>query len=452
MSNKPLLLSVMLMVCLAGPGWHARSLAQDEDLRRTPVVRAVEQASPAVVNIQASKVYEREVNPFGGFLGGNDFFSPFFKDIFPSQKRQYEAKSLGSGVIIDGGQGLVLTNAHVITGAANISVRLLDGRRFEAELAGSDPDFDLALLKLDVTEPLPEVSKGHSNDLLIGEPIIAIGNPFGFRHTVTTGVISALDRAVETKTGTYTGFIQTDAAINPGNSGGPLLNIYGKLIGINTAIYAKAQGIGFAIPIDKAERVIQEIMDYGRVKRVWLGLTGQDVDQRIARYFGLNDLSGMLIAEVFAGTPAEQSGLQQGDVLLRLDGVLVKDKGHYLQLIRNMTRGQRIEVAIWRNGEPKTLAVTPEAFSRDRVLDLARQRWGFAFREGRDFLAVTRVQPGSPADTLGLQPGDRIYQIAGRRMKAEDDFVEAFIRARMLKSVMLYVARDDQGYHVRLRM
>ncbi|MCF8104954.1 MAG: trypsin-like peptidase domain-containing protein [Desulfohalobiaceae bacterium] len=423
---------------------------EHEDLRRTPVVRAVEQVSPAVVNIQASKVYEREVNPFSGFFRNEEF--PFFQDIFPSRKRRYEAKSLGSGVIIDGSKGLVLTNAHVITGASNISVRLLDGRRFEAELAGSDPDFDLALLELDIREKLPEVERGTSNDLLIGEPIIAIGNPFGFRHTVTTGVISALDRTVEGDSGTFTGFIQTDAAINPGNSGGPLLNIYGKLIGINTAIYAKAQGIGFAIPIDKAESVIQELVDYGRVKPVWLGISGQDIDQRIARYFGLETLSGMLITEVFPDTPASRAGLTQGDILLSLSGVRIKDKAHYLRLIRNMTRNRKAELVVLRDSDKRNISIKPEEFERERILELARKRWGFKVKEGGESLAVTRVIPKSPADSLGLRPGDRIFKIAGQRMKTNEDFLEAFTRYRLLNSLMMYVARGGQGYHVRLRM
>ena len=421
-----------------------------KDLRRTPVVRAVERVSPAVVNIQASKVYEREVSPFGGFFRDEDF--PFFQDIFPSRKRRYEAKSLGSGVIIDGSKGLVLTNAHVITGASNIWVRLLDGRRFEAELAGSDPDFDLALLELDVREKLPEVEQGTSHDLLIGEPIIAIGNPYGFRHTVTTGVISALDRTIEGDSGTFTGFIQTDAAINPGNSGGPLLNIYGELIGINTAIYAKAQGIGFAIPIDKAESVIQELVDYGRVKPVWLGISGQDIDQRIARYFGLETSNGILVTEVFPDTPARRAGLEQGDILLSLSGVQIKDKAHYLRLIRNMTRNRNIELVVVRDNEQKEIAITPEEFSLELIIDLAKKRWGFSVKEARESLEVVRVFSRSPADSLGLRPGDRIFKIAGQRMKSQEDFVEAFTRYRMLNSVMMYVARGDRGYHVRLRM
>ncbi|MCF8037896.1 MAG: trypsin-like peptidase domain-containing protein [Desulfohalobiaceae bacterium] len=421
-----------------------------KDLRRTPVVRAVERVSPAVVNIQASKVYEREVSPFGGFFRDEGF--PFFQDIFPSRKRRYEAKSLGSGVIIDGSKGLVLTNAHVITGASNIWVRLLDGRRFEAELAGSDPDFDLALLELDVREKLPEVEQGTSHDLLIGEPIIAIGNPYGFRHTVTTGVISALDRTIEGDNGTFTGFIQTDAAINPGNSGGPLLNIYGELIGINTAIYAKAQGIGFAIPIDKAESVIQELVDYGRVKPVWLGISGQDIDQRIARYFGLETLNGILVTEVFPNTPARRAGLEQGDILLSLSGIRIKDKAHYLRLIRNMTRNRNIELVVVRDNEQKEIAITPEEFSRELIIDLAKKRWGFSVKEARESLEVVRVLSRSPADSLGLRPGDRIFKIAGQRMKSQEDFVEAFTRYRMLNSVMMYVARGDRGYHVRLRM
>ncbi len=197
--------------------------------------------------------------------------------------------SLGSGVIIDGEKGLILTNAHVIQKAGTIKVVLQDEREFEARIVGADPDSDLAVLKIDSKDRLPAIKMGNSDDLMIGETVIAIGNPFGFSHTVTTGVISAINRSIRAQDRVYHDFIQIDASINPGNSGGPLLNINGDLIGINTAIYAKAQGIGFAIPIGKARKIISDLIQYGEVIHAWIGITVQNMDETLNRYL---DCSG----------------------------------------------------------------------------------------------------------------------------------------------------------------
>jgi len=442
----------VLTGCLCFMAWLPAlsfAAAAGQDLRMTPVVRAVQDASPAVVNIKASKMVQRNSSPFQGLF--NDF-NPFFRDIFPSQPRQYVSRSLGSGVVIDGQKRFVLTNAHVISGASNIQVRLLDGREFEAELVGSEPDFDLALLKLSGGGSLPDANTGSSDDLLIGESVIAIGNPYGFSHTVTTGVISALNRTIETKHGTYMGFVQTDAAINPGNSGGPLLNIYGRVIGINTAIYAKAQGIGFAIPIDKAKRVVEELVSYGKVHPVWLGVSGQNVDQRIAGYFGLDKVSGMLVTEVYEDTPAAEKGLRPGDVLISIGGTDIQDKEHYQRLIRNWTQKAQLEIVYLRDGKIRNLTMAPDVFDPDLALQLARERWGLAVREGGESLVVQEVAPDTPAESLGLQRGDQIYKIAGRSTKTRDDFMQSFMRYRMQSSVLLLVVRQGQGYYVHLRM
>jgi S1-C subfamily serine protease len=425
---------------------------QAQDLRRTPVVRAVQEASPAVVNIKAAKRVEREASPFSSLLRRD--LPPFFQDILPRRKHELVRRSLGSGVIIDGGKRFVLTNAHVITGASEITVRLLDGRSFSAELVGSDPDFDLALLKLSGKQSLPEVKLGSSDDLLIGEPVVAIGNPYGFSHTVTTGVISALKRTVETKRGTYMGFIQTDAAVNPGNSGGPLLNILGEVIGITTAIYAKAQGIGFAIPIDKAKRVVEELMRFGTVRSVWLGLSGQNVDQRMASYFGLQEARGMLVTRVHEASPAASAGISSGDVVLALKDIAVQDKEHYLRLLRNVAPKEEVTLKLWRDGEHKRIALRPARFDQATALGLARNRWGVGV-SGPDAdkgVVVSRVVPGTPADQLGLREGDRILKVAGLTMRKKEDFARAFIRFRMQNSLILLVARGERGYYVRLRL
>ncbi|HBE94754.1 MAG TPA: hypothetical protein DDW80_04835, partial [Desulfovibrio sp.] len=267
--------------------------AQSEDLRRTPVVRAVQAVGPAVVNITSSRLVQSVPTPFGGQFSG-PLFERFLRDFgleVPAQK----AQSLGSGVLIDGRRGFVLTNAHVIEGASEIAVRLQDGRELAAKVRGADPDLDLAVLQVDPAGGLPQAEMGDSSTLFIGETVIAIGNPYGYTNTVTTGVVSAVGRSVGTDEEILTDLIQTDAAINPGNSGGPLLNLLGQVIGINTAIQADAQGIGFAIPVNKAKRVLDELINVGHVTPVWLGLFGQDLDQPTAGYLGLKSPRGVLV-------------------------------------------------------------------------------------------------------------------------------------------------------------
>ncbi|MFP4071682.1 MAG: trypsin-like peptidase domain-containing protein [Desulfovibrionales bacterium] len=446
----PLLLALWVC-CLLFP---LRTGNAQEDLRRTPVVRAVQAVAPSVVNIQTRKVVERSNDPFGQFFSRrDDVFSPFLREFFgPGTSRRHIQQSLGSGVIIDREQSFVLTNAHVIAGASEISVRLLDGREFPAELVGSDPDFDLALLRLESGQPLPHVELGDSDGLLIGETVIAIGNPFGFSHTVTTGVVSATSRTIETKHGLFTDFIQTDAAINPGNSGGPLLDITGRLVGINTAIFAEAQGIGFAIPINKAKRVIDELVSHGRVQPVWLGVSGQDVDQRIASYLGLPAVSGMLVNEVFPSTPARDAGIRPGDVIQTVNGYSIKDKTHYLDILRNYTRGREVELGILRQGEHVAISIRPQSLTADIARQLAADRWGLQVQDsgpGRG-LAIVSVRPGGPAAVLGIQEGDRLINVAGMDLATVDDFVSAFSRNRMHSSVIVLVARGGRGFYLRL--
>jgi serine protease Do len=266
-------LAIAFVCCAASA--HAEG---DPFLRRTTTVRVVERTGPAVVSVTTEK-RAPEANPFRPFAG-DPFFDRFFQDFFEPRLPQAE-QSLGSGVLIDA-QRHVLTNEHVVTRAERIRVSLADGREFGAKLIGADPNNDIAVLEVETQEKLPWIEPGSSADLMVGEPVIAIGNPFGLSHTVTTGVISALGRSLRTDERVYHGFLQTDASINPGNSGGPLLNAEGHLIAINTAVYNRAQGIGFAIPIDDARRVVRELIDHGEVSPVWLGMDLQDLDSGLA--------------------------------------------------------------------------------------------------------------------------------------------------------------------------
>ena len=287
--------------------WEPPAGFTHEFSRETAVVRAERKTSPAVVNISSANQDRKRTSPFSGY-GFNPFFEEFFKDFFdPRFERRRKYTSLGSGVTIDGKKGLILTNAHVIQKTGTIKVVLEDEREFEAKIVGADPDSDLAVLKIDSEQDLPAIKMGSSDDLMIGETVIAIGNPFGFSHTVTTGVISALNRSIRAEDRVYHDFIQIDASINPGNSGGPLLNINGDLIGINTAIYAKAQGIGFAIPISKARKIISDLIQYGEVIQAWIGITVQNIDEKLTRYLKIPDIKGVMVTSVEPKSPAQKA-------------------------------------------------------------------------------------------------------------------------------------------------
>jgi S1-C subfamily serine protease len=406
----------------------------------TPVVRAVSSVAPAVVNITSTLVDTKQ--------GQTSPFDLFFGVPRPSRR----SEGMGSGVIIDGGQGLVLTNAHVVNSASSIAVRLLDGRSFTAEVVGAEPDFDLAVLRLENAKNLPSVSMADSTDLLPGETVIAIGNPFGFSHTVTTGVISALDRTIQTDGDMLTDLIQTDAAINPGNSGGPLLNIMGELVGINTAILSRGEGIGFAIPIHKARSVVEEILGQGRVTPSWLALNGQDVDQRTARALRLPAPAGLLLTEVFDSGPAAGAGLRPGDVITSINGHQVKDRGVYLSLLRNHQPREALQLRYYRDGRERAVSLVPSTFDDRTAENYAQRRWGLSVKESGRGIMVVSVRDGSPAARTGLGRGDYIAGIAGRGIKTRADYLDAFRRAHLNQQVLLQVVRKNRMYQVRLRM
>ncbi len=423
--------------------------ASADNPRMTPVVKAVRQTSPAVVNITVSRIVERGVSPFAQMFPGDPFGR--FLEGFPGMKRRYKSTSAGSGVIINGDKGLVLTNAHVLSGGSDVKVRLSSGKEYEAEIVGSDSDFDLAVLKIANAGRLPEVSMGDSSDIYIGETVVAIGNPFGYNHTVTTGVVSALKRTVRAEQGVYTDFIQTDAAINPGNSGGPLLNIMGELIGINTAIQDRAEGIGFAIPINRARRVVEELLATGTVAPVWLGLGGQDLDQSSASYFGLSKVYGLLVTEVYKNSPAAKAGLEPGDVILSINGAEVEDKNGYLAMLRAQTRGQQLELEVLHLENVRTIRITPEGLSEGDLEDFAWARWGIRpVNTGSTGIKVTGVRRNSPAMKLGLKPGDISHQVGNKRIRKEKDFLNCFLRYRMNNTVMMRVQRGRNLYYVKL--
>ncbi|PIQ96264.1 MAG: serine protease Do [Nitrospinae bacterium CG11_big_fil_rev_8_21_14_0_20_56_8] len=428
--------------------------------RRTPLVITVEKVGPSVVNIYTLENVSTLNNPFQNF--GNGLFDQFLKDFLPPQMS--ERRSLGSGVIINS-QGYILTNEHVIGNALEIKVRLVDQREFNATLVGADSRSDLAIVKIDSQEPLPYVEMGQSEDLMIGETVVAIGNPFGLNHTVTSGIISAVNRTIRAgKNKVFYDFIQVDASINPGNSGGPLLNINGSLIGVNTAIYQKAEGIGFAIPINRARRIVRELMRFGKVRPGWIGLSIQDLTPDLMRHFKLDRQRGVLVTRVFKDGPAGQAGVHPGDVLLSVDDHLVNDGLDYQELMAGYTIGNVAHFKVVRDDGPHVLALNISALPRNFVADFTQNQLGLGIRPVNPDLArqyglqtgsgmvVVDVQPNGSAGKIGIRPGDVIRQVDQHPVKNEEDYNQAVMEVGDRTSVLLLVQRGRYGYYVTLEM
>lgn len=308
------------------------------------VANIVDATGPAVVKIDTFAVREG-VDPFFN----DPFFRQFFGSPFGFRVPPQERRGLGSGFIISE-DGYILTNEHVINEATKITVTIQGfDQGLPAQVVGADYDLDLAVLKVDAGRPLPVLKFGDSNNIKVGNWVIAIGNPFGLDHTVTVGVISAKSRPVQVENRNYKNLLQTDASINPGNSGGPLLNLAGEVIGINTAV-AQAQGIGFAIPVNTAKEVLDELINKGKIVRPWLGVQLQSLNEDLANYLGLKNTQGALVVGVIPGTPAEQAGLRQGDVIVQWDGKKVSHVDDLIALIQQARIGQKVVTVFYRSG------------------------------------------------------------------------------------------------------
>jgi Do/DeqQ family serine protease len=416
--------------------------AVDDD-RRTPVVRAVEQARPAVVNISAEESVVVQRDPF---------FEQFFNDFFEARPRRerYTRTSLGSGVIVRS-NGFVLTNAHVVARGAKIKVMLADEREFAARVVGVDADADLAVLKID-GGTLPFLHFGDSDDLMIGEPVIAIGNPFGFSHSVTTGVVSAVRRSLKSEGRSYLDFIQTDASINPGNSGGPLLNIHGELIGINTAIYGGGQNIGFAIPAKRANQVVEELIRYGEVRRSYLGVEVQDLTPELASALGIDARHGVVVREVAASGPAKASGLEPGDVVLEVDGHDVHDRAEFDERAAAAAIGSSVKLTVQRGGSRRTLTLAATALTDDRVDDAGWRLLGLRVKDKArtDAVSVIAVRRGSHADRAGIRPGDLLLALNGTVTDSEVAFRRTVTALRGSSEVQLAIQRGRAQYRLTL--
>ncbi len=431
--------------------------------RENAIVKAVRKVSPSVVNISTSKLVERGVNPFFS-LEDDDFFNRFFRDFFEPRRKQYVQNSLGSGVIIDSARNYILTNHHVIVRASRITITLANQEEFEARVVGTDPESDLAVLKIETDSELPAITMGKSDDLMIGETVIAIGNPFALSHTVTTGVISALNRSVRTKKYVYHNFIQIDASINPGNSGGPLLNINGELIGINTAIYSGAEGIGFAIPIDRAKRIVSNLIDYGRVHTAWLGITVQDLNESLIKYFHLPVGNGALITEILTGSPAKKRGLKREDVITELNKNKIKSSRDYYDQLSQYTANEMIHLVFFRNGKRQEISIKAATFPPDIALNLAFEQLGFRVEElnrslaakyrlkKKEGLVIVAIKKGSQAERIGLEPGDLVRGINDLSVNTKEDLKKAVIRYRLKERITVLIQRGWTVYSISFKM
>ncbi|HEY7203239.1 MAG TPA: Do family serine endopeptidase [Methylomirabilota bacterium] len=378
MSRRPVLILVIvaLLLVAAGGGYLLR-----DRIGRSPVVPSSPQAAAGVALAESLQMgfvdVAQHVRPAVVHLGtiqraksrrgpnlpqGND--DPFFRDFFnqffgsegPDSRSEFRRPGLGSGVIIDK-RGLVLTNFHVIKGADEILIRLSDKREYRGQILGTDPKTDLAVVKFQPDHELTVAPMGNSDALRVGEWAIAIGNPFGLDQTVTVGVISATGRS-DVGIATYENFIQTDASINPGNSGGPLVNLKGEVVGVNTAIVAAGQGIGFAIPINMVKRVVDQLVDKGKVVRGWLGVALQPLSPDLAQSLGVDGTSGAVVGSTITGSPAAQAGLQQGDVIVAYDKIPVEDYRHVQRLVAETRVGRSITLQVIRKKQKMDVAVT----------------------------------------------------------------------------------------------
>jgi serine protease Do len=441
----------------------------------------VEQASPAVVNISTRQKMPERAVASGGQLNMPDLegMPPMFREFFernipqvpraPGGGRQREAQSLGSGFIISA-DGYVLTNNHVIADADEIIVRLSDRSELEAKLVGTDPRSDVALLKVE-GQGLPTVKLGKSEDLKVGEWVLAIGSPFGFDHSVTAGIVSAKGRSLPNES--YVPFIQTDVAINPGNSGGPLFNLAGEVVGINSQIFTRSggfMGLSFAIPMSVAMDVADQLKADGKVSRGWLGVVIQEVNKDLAESFGLDKPAGALVAQVLEDGPAAKGGLQVGDVILSLDSKPIIMSADLPHLVGALKPGSTAELDVVRDGARKKLKLSIGALPEEgealagaaapgverssnrlgvKVVELtAEQKKTLDLKGG---VAISEVQDG-PAALIGLRPGDVITHLNNQAINSAKTFTEVAQALPKNRSVSMRVLRQGRASFITFKL
>jgi serine protease Do len=425
------------------------------------------QVAPGVVNVHTSKTVTQSLPGFG-FPFGDPFGGPFEAPQRPGEApgpRSFTVPSQGTGFVISE-EGLIVTNSHVVADVEKIEVVFSDGTRSEAEVVGSDPKTDIALLRATAEREYVALALGDSDALLPGDWVVAIGNPFGLGHTVTAGIVSAMGRDIGA--GPYDDFIQTDAAINPGNSGGPLLDLAGRVIGINTAINPQANTIGFAVPINLAKEILPQLEAHGRVVRGWLGAAVQSITPELADALGIDRQDGALISEISPGSPAEEAGLKRGDVIVRFGSKGIESVRELPRAVAATPPGTVVEVGILRDGKPGTKRVEIGELADDRArasappdddrgstafgFDIAdvppelRQRLGLAPAEGA---VIVEVHPGGPAEAAGVRAGDVVVEV-GRAPVSGGADAEARLREAG-DSVLLLLRRNGSSLFAAVR-
>jgi len=429
--------------------------------------KLAESASPAVVNIRTVKTIKGGGRVFRHFKKGplgeddpmRDFFDRFFDE---DQKKDFKQRSLGSGFIIDK-EGYIVTNNHVIDNADKIVVILNDEKEFEARIVGRDKNTDLSLIKIESNHNLPVLRFGDSDALKVGQWVVAIGNPFGLEQTVTAGIVSAKGRVIGS--GPYDDFIQTDASINPGNSGGPLLNMKGEVVGINTAIVAGGQGIGFAIPVNLAKNIIAQLKSTGEVTRGWLGVGIQDISEEVAEYYGIKEKKGVLVTEVFPGDPADLAGVKPKDIILSVNGKAVDSARKLTSMIADIRVGDTIQVKVNRNAKTRTIDVkiakreetklSSKGTRKKEQAQLGIQVSEITPETSRRFnlkdtkgVIVVGVDPKSKAAEAGLQVHDIIREINHKNITSVSDLNKTIEDIPEGETINLFIRRMNRGFLV----
>lgn len=452
--------ALILAVLIAG----APAFAQDP-FSGNPVAKIAKELSPAVVNIDVEAMVTRSVHPFAN----DPFFRQFFGDEFQKFSKTVPMKGRGSGFIVSK-EGRVLTNNHVVEGADKITVTMSDGEVYDAVVLGKDPTFDLAVLKIDGKgKDFPVIELGDSDKTEVGEWVVAIGNPLGLEHSVTVGVVSAKNRSIHAGNVNFDGFLQTDAAINPGNSGGPLIDLNGRVVGINTAIVPYAQGIGFAIPVNMAKQVMDDLVKFGSVKRGWLGVYIQALTRDFAEAYGIEEDHGAVVSDVMSDSPAEKAGLKRGDVIITVNGEKVKDHQQLVNKIRQRMSGEKVSLGVISQGKKTNVTVILGEIPGNEggavtsgsegarmlksigieaapVTEEIQKKLELKSREG---LAVTSVTEGSAAASGGIREGDILLEINGVRLKNPSDLEKAAVSRKA--STVLLVWREGRTFFVSVR-
>ena len=426
-------------------------------------IKVAKNSNPAIVSIISQKKVEVS-NPFQSHPFFQDDFFP--KDLFQFPQESYNSNSLGSGVIIDSDKGYIITNSHVINKSDEIKVVLYDKREFEAIIIGEDPLSDIAVIQID-SDKLTELQFGNSDELQVGQWVMAIGSPFGLHlnHTVTAGIVSAVGRSDVISKMNYENFIQHDAAINPGNSGGALLDLDGNLIGINTAIatdgYSKANaGVGFAVPINQAKKVATDLIDNGTVKRGWLGVTIQDITEDIQSYWKLKNKEGALISQILKDSPAEQAGLEAGDIIIKVNETTIENSSNLRNTISEEYPDKQITLTILRDNKKKKIKVL--LGERPTAESLASGDWkknsdfdiiGIKIENmDNDGVKIIEVKPDSPASKEALRAGDIIKSVGRRIITNESDYFDMIENYDEGDTIMMKIIRNNNARYIAFKI